>query len=317
MPFDPRDQPVRPGRFLLQPPGYYAKKYAARYGCDLSVPSASGIGNLLCYTRLVADYSLTIGRPLKLLTGPFQPGAGGLEENEVAYPFWLNNPHIIDIVDATRLNPAILHNINKEQDNCCQFGHVIENLCSLYGVNVRDLRPALFLSQKEMQYGLESLASLKRPVVCLHPGGTSSSPPASPWYLRNWKKLITQFSGECSFWQIAKHGFDNKNLGIPTPQGTLRQKMGLIWATDLFVGFDSGPAHIAAAFKKPAAVLWDVVLKSTIEEQKQAGFSAATLLRWSYPYNRNLLLLGERRDEVLTGCSEFLRRQLELLKRKN
>jgi ADP-heptose:LPS heptosyltransferase len=91
-----------------------------------------------------------------------------------------------------------------------------------------------------------------------------------------------------------------------TPRTTIRQFVALLWASDLYIGFDTGPSHIATALAKPAVVLWDALRKAPLEEAKQAGFSIAHMSRWAYPQNRNLVILGEKEREVLDWCLEFV-----------
>jgi hypothetical protein len=296
---------VRKDRFLNTPPFYYSKKYLTEIGCDIAVPNGDGIGNILCYTRLVEDYSFKLGRPLKLLTAPMNPIVG-VVNNESPYPIWENNPFVSSIVNSDEINKEIMNNIVREQDNYCQFNHIIENLCANFGLRPRKLRPSLFLSSKEMCWGMSFLSKFKRPIICVHPFGNSTSSPTSPWFEKEWKEIINSFDQKVSFIQLGKYNYDHDKLNIVYPKTTLREVMALIWASDIFLGFDSGLAHIATAFEKPALVLWDSVKKSKMEEFKEEGFSSAVMMRWSYPQNRNLMILGEKNREVSTLCKEFL-----------
>ena len=99
--------------------------------------------------------------------------------------------------------------------------------------------------------------------------------------------------------QLGKHDSDQKDLGVFSPETTIRQAIAVIDACDFFVGFDGGLAHIATALNKPAIVVWDVVRKSQLEEAKHPGFSGAMMRRWSYPQNMNYLILEERNNEVV------------------
>jgi hypothetical protein len=82
----------------------------------------------------------------------------------------------------------------------------------------------------------------------------------------------------------------------------------LVWACDCFIGFDSGPMHVAAAFDRPSLVLWDPERKLVAVESWQKGFWQAVMLRWGYPENRNLMLLGERSDEIIVLIEQWLRK---------
>ncbi|PLK42182.1 glycosyltransferase family 9 protein [Emticicia sp. TH156] len=292
-------------RFLDTPPFYYSDKFAKENDCDLAALSGDSIGNILVFSRLVEEYALSIGRPIKLLTAPINLLVGVIK-NEEKYPVWKYNPFISEIVNAEEINKGIIGLINREQDNYCQFNHMIENICSVYNLRPRKLKPSIFLSQEEMQWGLETLSHLPRPVIAIHPSGKSSVNSNSKWYYENWEIIIKEFYAKASFVEISKFDYDKKELSTFSIPTSIRQAMSLIWASDIFIGFDSAPAHIATAFDKPALVLWNILRKNELEEPFQEGFGPASLLRWSYPQNRNIMLLGERNSEILNLIIEYL-----------
>ncbi|WP_414589882.1 glycosyltransferase family 9 protein [Scytonema sp. PCC 10023] len=313
------DKHQEPPRFLETPSCFYSHQYAAKYGCDLAIPSWLGLGSLVCYTRLVEEFALEKGCPLKILTAPhyYKNNPRNIQEPEEDWndAIWQNNPYIDKIVDADAIDPAIMSAVNSEFDNFCQSRHEIINLCAPYNLRPRQLRGSLFLSFEEMQWGLRSLSHLKRPVVCLCPYGVSSSLPESPWYLDKWLLLVKTLKEQVSFLQIGHNNFEQKSLPVFTPKTTIRQMMALIWASDVYIGFDTGPSHIATALGKPSVVLWDAVRKVFLEEHKQAGFSIAHMERWAYPQNRNLVILGEKHHEILSDCVEFVLEVLSSFKR--
>jgi len=298
---------AEPPRFLDSDPFVFSRRYAAEHDCDLAVPGSIGIGSLVCYTRLVEDFALREGRPIRLLTVPLDCSLDGRRsEGEGDYPLWDGNPFLETIVNADLIDPAISGHLSAEMDNFCQARHEIENLCAPYGLRPRALRGSLFLSPEEMQWGLAQLSSLRRPVVCLCPYGRSSSLPGSPWYLDRWLELVEALSTKAGVFQVGHDHFEQKPLPVFTPATNIRKIIALIWASDLYIGFDTGPSHIATALAKPAVVLWDAIRKAPLEESKQAGFSIAHMNRWAYPQNRNLVILGEKKREVLDLCLEYL-----------
>ena len=298
-----------PPRFRETLPFANSTHYAAKYNCDLSIPSWLGLGSLVCYTPLVEAFAFNAGHTLKILTAPHYKSnpkdpEGPREDWTTA--IWKNNPFINEIVDADAIDPAIMQTINPEFDNFCQSQHEIINVCASYGLRPRHLRGALFLDSEEMQWGLQQLSHLKRPVVCLCPYGTSASLPSSPWYLKRWLELIAQFEQNVSFFQIGYSHLEQKELPIFSPLTTVREMMALIWASDMYVGFDTGPSHISTALQKPSLVLWDAIRKVPLEEAKQQGFSIAHTQRWAYLQNKNLVILGEKDHEILEDCGGFI-----------
>jgi hypothetical protein len=96
--------------------------------------------------------------------------------------------------------------------------------------------------------------------------------------------------------EVGMHGKENKGLATTRFRTTLREMMALVWASDMFLGFDSSVAHIATAFGKPAMVLWDPIRKTEIDVEP--GMAPVAFARWSYPQNKNLMLLGDPDGEI-------------------
>ena len=284
--------------FLETAPLKETKQFAAALGCDIGIPNDSGIGNILMYTRTVDDLARSVGRPLRVLTGRLNPPIGVIDEEE-AFPIWQHNPFVGSIVDANLIDPEIMLAINNEMDNLCQFTHMIENIAYHYGLRPRFLRPSIYLSKIEQSWAIDRLRTLRRPIVCLHPHGTSSPKLGHPWYEHNWQELISRLSTQATLLEIFKAGSESKQLETVRIKTSLRQMMALVWASDLFIGFDSSIAHVATAFELPSLVLWEPMRKLEIEERWQAGFAPTALSRWSYPQNRNLMLLGDRDNTII------------------
>jgi hypothetical protein len=270
---------------------------------------------VLAFTRLVDDFAHSAGRRLNVLTAPIRPSVG-IVENEEAYPAWAHNPYIREIRNADEIDPAIMVEINAEMDNCCQYSHVIENVCGEYGLRPRFLRPSIHLSQREMAWALDILEQYPRPIIAIHPYSTTAPREGHPWHRERWLQLAGALSERGTVLEIHKHGLENRGLPTLRIPTTLRQMFALIWASDIFVGLDSSPSHVATAFSKPSAVLWEPLQKLYAEEMYQAGFAPAVLLRWGYPQNRNLLLLGERGDEVIGQVIEYVDAELSALRIK-
>lgn len=291
--------------FLETTPLQETKRLAAAYKCDIGIPNDAGIGNILMYTRVVDDLARMLGRPLKILTGCLSPEVGVLP-GEDPFPLWKYNPFVDRIVNADLIDLEIMVAINKERDNLCQFTHMIENIAYHYGIRPRYLRPSIYLSKKEQRWALDKLRDLRRPIICLHPHGTSSPQPGHPWYEENWQKLLNRLNDRATVLEIFKTDSESKQLNTVKIETSLRQMMALVWASDLFVGFDSSVAHIATAFELPALILWEPLRKLEIEERLQSGFAPAALSRWSYPQNRNIMILGDRDDTIVNIIADWV-----------
>lgn len=305
------DLPTGEKCFQASAPFTFSKALAKQHDCDLAIPNGlgTGIGNVLMFTPLVEAVALRLGRRLRILSAPLNPRIGVVAREE-PYPVWLQNPFVQAIEEISPGHADWIAAINAEQDSCCQFNHVIENICFHYGVRHRALRPQLFLSQEECAWALDQLRGLPRPVIALHPAGTTASTNRDAWGECRWLDII-EHSEAVSFVQIGKPDADEPCLGIHKPTTTLRQAFALIWASDAFIGFDSSPMHVATAFQKPVLALWDAHKKLQSEESWQTAFSPAVMLRWGYPQNRNVMILGERDrelvDVVLTWLHDVVR----------
>jgi ADP-heptose:LPS heptosyltransferase len=189
--------------------------------------------------------------------------------------------------------------VNRERDNITQFGHMLQNIAYHYGLRPRVMRPSLYLTTAECAWAIQTLQGLRRPVICLHPHTTSGPPPGHPWHADKWLEVIKRLSGIASFFELRLHGVEQSRTEATSFTTTLRQMFALVWAADLVICFDSLISHVAAAFERHAVVLWDPTRKVDIEERWQRGFALAALSRWSYPQHENVVLLGDREDEIV------------------
>jgi hypothetical protein len=293
------------GRFLSSSPFEAAKKFAAQTNADLAVPNGPGIGDVMCFTRLVEDQARRLGRPITLLTAPIAPYYG-THPRDSPYPIWENNPFVGEIIDANLIDESIMRDIVVEKDNHFQFSHVIYNIGMNYGLAPTITRPSLFLSLGEMQAALSTLKGIRRPLICLHTSGKTSTPAGLPWHRQRWIELIERVSDRFGLIQLGRRDYKFTELPVFFTDTNVREALALIWASDIFVGFDSGLAHVASAFFKPSIVLWDAVHKSAVEEKKEPGFALAALSRWAYPFNKNILILGEKDREILDVIQKLI-----------
>lgn len=285
-----------PDRFLESLPFHHAKTAAKRYNCDVAIPNGPGIGDVVCFTRLLEEMALIKGRPLRVLTGGLAL-MHGPHPNDGCHPLLEQNPFVSEIVDFLPEDESVAKALILEKDNCPQFGHIIENICRAYGLRPRKAIGSLFLSEEEIRQAFDVLHPLRRPLVCLHPAGKSSSLTTSPWYRSRWLELIAALAEHYGVFQIGRQDIDKKIFDIPTFDTNIRQAMALIRSANVFLGFDSGLGHMASALEVPSVILWDAPLKSKLEDLKEPGFAFAALMRWSYPQNSNILLFSKRDEE--------------------
>jgi len=291
------------------------KAYAKQHNADLAIPNCqdSGVGNALVFTRLVEDWARVAGRPVNIITAPLCPSVGCVK-GEDPFALWLHNPYVGSILNAEKVDLEGFGVVDMERRSLIQVNHVIENICFAYGLRPRHLRPSLFLSKAEMRWALDQTGHLPRPLICLHPGGTSSSGEGAPWHHTRWQALMTALKNEASFFQVGRSEFGDQDLGLLNPGRTLREAMALIWAADVFIGFDSSPMSIATAFEKPVIALFDMTQKFQAELRYGETHVPSVILRWAYPQNRNIALMdNDDGDAAMAYIIDGVRSYLDQL----
>jgi ADP-heptose:LPS heptosyltransferase len=138
----------------------------------------------------------------------------------------------------------------------------------MLGVKIEDPRLDCFLTNEEEREARRIVAEFPNSVAIQV---TTTSTPNKHWPPENWENLIQSFP-HCNFLQIGSAN-DDLIRGVIDLRGTsLRQAFGIVKEAKAFVGVDSIFAHAAAAFQKPAVVL----------------FGATTPAVWGHPTSINL-----------------------------
>ena len=298
--------PTGSGRFLESEPFYWSRRYAAEYGCDITVPNGPGLGDALVFTRVVEDLGRHLGRPLILLTAGLSPSYG-LVLGEDPYAIWRAHPFVAEVIDADQRNARIMNRARQEKDNFPHFEHVICGISAAYGIPHSAVKPSLYLTYDEMRWALDAVASCRRPLLCLHRGGTIQPRIAA---IRDhlWCSALNRFEQKYGLVQIGRSDTDGPRPGPAIETTSIRQMFALIWAADGFIGFDSGPTHAAAAFDRPSVILWDAVGRTLLEEKKEPGFGFTNLVRWAYPQNENIIVFERFIDDALLRLEEAIGR---------
>ncbi len=141
--------------------------------------------------------------------------------------------------------------------------HIVDlnrDLLDSLGVPAKTLHPALYLTAEERGAAQARLAALgaAAPRVAVHPGGFY---PSQRWSPERFAELITSLTERLGAACIVVTGPDEQALAArvcaATPDAlrsgavSVREMMALIAASDLFIGNNSGPLHVAAALGVP------------------------------------------------------------------
>lgn len=165
-----------------------------------------------------------------------------------------------------------------------------------------------------MRWAIDVLGRLRRPLICFHPGGNSRSLDGHIWAGDAWAEIINIFNKQAGFFQVGRPEFGDIDLGLPNAAMTLRETMALIWASDMFIGFDSAPMHIATAFEIPTVAIFDMQRKFDCEGVCGQTYIPSVMLRWSYPCNRNVAIMKGGSDQAaLNVVVDAIHRRLDKL----
>ena len=165
-------------------------------------------------------------------------------------------------------------------------GHYIEKICRFYSIENPSLKGDIYLNEEEKEFAKE-LEMIK--ACCLHPAIYN-------WPYENWEKLCIfldengfyplqigpSYSGK-DFLRMQEQGLTRsksvpvKNIkycDIRYREITVREMCSVIFNSDFFIGYNSGPMHIATAFEKKAICI------SRKDQFKE----------FCYPQNKNFII---------------------------
>lgn len=142
-------------------------------------------------------------------------------------------------------------------------------LVKILGFDVKGIRPEFYLAQAYRAFAEkwfdENKLNEARPVIAFHVGAGSDFKRLSD---KKVVEIIEQVDAEYGVAVVLMAGPGEKDLAgkiaaqtkgprIVVSAGTSLQEMAaIINYSDVFVGFDSGPAHIAGALRKPSVVIF-------------------------------------------------------------
>ncbi len=123
----------------------------------------------------------------------------------------------------------------------------------------KNVSPVLYLSEKEKEEAQKLIKEFPRPVVGIFPGGGGEK----RWPVQKFHELCLKIEREGATPLVLlgpqevelKKFFKEK--WMPSDILNIRKLMGIIYEVDAFVSNNTGPMHIAAAFKKPLVQIFD------------------------------------------------------------
>jgi ADP-heptose:LPS heptosyltransferase len=190
--------------------------------------------------------------------------AGRLEH----YSVLLGNPHIHRLVllpKAIEIIGAFLY-----KNRCLPSRYVVpsyyhvgpslwrskisasKHIANLFGIELEDVSPQLFLTDEEERFGRSITEGLKIPIAIQ----AKSACINKEWLTESWLRLVKRNLGY-SFINLGLEAEEIAAATVRLPVGlSIRQRFAILKHCRAFVGIDSVMAHAAAAFRIPGVVLF-------------------------------------------------------------
>jgi ADP-heptose:LPS heptosyltransferase len=135
--------------------------------------------------------------------------------------------------------------------------HIAKILGDNLGIDVRDVRPDCIIDRVAVERFRESWRRLPHPFVIVH-RRASRWTPNKDWPEKYWVEFIERLSQRAGLVEIGERSGQKiflENYIDLREETSLEELVAVIAAGDIFVGPDSGPAHIAAAVGTPAVAI--------------------------------------------------------------
>jgi ADP-heptose:LPS heptosyltransferase len=165
-------------------------------------------------------------------------------------------PYIDEVLAFDRLPNGTI--ILRYEDVTPPRAHIAKILGDNLGINVSDVRPDCILDRTLVKRFHDSWCTLPRPRVVVQ-RRASRWTPNKDWPEEYWVELIECLSQRTGVVEIGdeKSGqkISSENYVDLRGDTSLEELVAVTAAGDIFVGPDSGPAHIAAAVGTPAVVI--------------------------------------------------------------
>ena len=141
-------------------------------------------------------------------------------------------------------------------ENAGHAAHQLARPIKELGTNILDFNERIFPSTEDRKFAREFLASVPQPIVAIHPGSGSE---AKSWSIENWIGLFSPgsrfadlegllvISGEADKAQTEQLEREWKNRDVRFARNLPLPHLAAVVEHSVFIGHDSGIAHLAAA----------------------------------------------------------------------
>ncbi len=134
--------------------------------------------------------------------------------------------------------------------------HIAWEFARQNGIEIDDVAGTIRFTNSERMFArslVQKFAPLPTATIHIKAGWS----PYKEWPAENWQQVVDHFFGRMVFIQVGRKGEPElKNAVVMNGIMNLRLSAACVAETDLFIGIDSFPNHVAGALRKPAVVLF-------------------------------------------------------------
>lgn len=206
--------------------------------------------------------------------------------------------------------------------------HTVEHRLSQFywtGLPRGPIPPTQVFAQDDAKASLQNKLAkqgiaLQEPYTVLQPGARLAG---MRWPVSRFAELAAWLRSKYGIASVVNCGIQDREIaadvrqymqGSLVPEGlSLRELIALIGGAQLFVGSDSGPAHVAAALQRPTVVIFSLTDPAQWGPLHGQGRTVSTGASFKHPRGDKALVLAQPRsigeistDEVREACTQLL-----------
>ena len=220
-----------------------------------------GLGGYLTWTAAIREISERIEDGVKILTCE---GDGKKVTKLVRSPVFENNPHVYKHGDGPEAFPLFLNN---PQANYCETDtpikahhkgdmHIIERICSFYGIENPELKCELHFSKYEISKVKKMADGIGDKFVTIEPHSKTNYTVNRAYPFEKWQKVVDALSKHI---QVVQIGLESSPLleNVIDFRGktSFREATLLIGESEMFLSTEGGLVHAATAVDTKSLVV--------------------------------------------------------------
>lgn len=256
-----------------------------------------GLGGYLTWTAAIREISKRIPDDVKILTCE---GDGKRVTKLVRSPVFENNPHVYKHGDGSEAFPLFLNN---PEANYCETDtpmkahhkgdmHIIERICSFYGITDPELKCELHFTEPEIQKVDKLLEGLEGDFITIEPHSKTNYTVNRRYPLEKWQSIVNSLQEKIQVVQVGTTDAPLlENVIDFRGETSFREATILIGKSRLLLASEGGLVHAATAVDTPSLVVI-------------TGYQTEKMV--AYPQNLNVNIATHGPCGLKVECEECL-----------